>query len=91
MYAEALDFVRLKNIQELHAYHHIGIYAFTNKALSRYVGLKRSKLELERKLEQLRAMENGMSIHVGYVDSSPLSVDTEQDLEEIKKIMKTNE
>jgi len=32
-----------------------------------------------------------MSIHVGYVDSSPLSVDTEQDLEEIKKIMKTNE
>jgi len=74
-----------------HAYHHIGIYAFTNKALSRYVGLKRSKLELERKLEQLRAMENGMSIHVGYVDSSPLSVDTEQDLEEIKKIMKTNE
>ena len=70
---------------------HIGIYAFTNKALSRYVGLKRSKLELERKLEQLRAMENGMSIHVGYVDSSPLSVDTEQDLEEIKKIMKTNE
>ena len=36
-------------------------------------------------------MENGISIHVGYVDSSPLSVDTEQDLEEIKKIMKTNE
>ena len=32
-----------------------------------------------------------MSIHVGYVDSSPLSVDTEQDLEEIKKIMETNE
>ncbi len=91
MYVKALDFVRLKNIQELQAYHHIGIYAFTNKALSRYVGLKRSKLELERKLEQLRAMENGMSIHVGYVDSSPLSVDTEQDLEEIKKIMKTNE
>ena len=91
MYAEALDFVRLKNIQELQAYHHIGIYAFTNKALSRYVGLKRSKLELERKLEQLRAMENGMSIHVGYVNSSPLSVDTRQDLEEIKRIMETNE
>ena len=32
-----------------------------------------------------------MSIHVGYVDSSPLSVDTKQDLEEIKKIMETNE
>ena len=91
MFAKALDFVRLNNIQEFQAYHHIGIYAFTNKALSRYVGLKRSKLELERKLEQLRAMENGMSIHVGYVDSSPLSVDTEQDLKEIQKIMEINE
>ena len=91
MYVKALDFVRSKNMQELHPYHHIGIYAFTNKALSRYVGLKRSKLELERKLEQLRAMENEMSIHVGYVNSSPLSVDTEQDLEKIQKIMKTNE
>jgi len=91
MYVKALDFVRLKNIQKLQPYHHIGIYAFTNKALSRYVGLKRSKLEIERKLEQLRAMENGMSIHVGYVNSSPLSVDTEEDLEEIKKIMKTND
>ena len=32
-----------------------------------------------------------MSIHVGYVDTTPLSVDTEKDLEEIKNIMKTNE
>ena len=36
-------------------------------------------------------MENGMSIHVGYVNSLPLSVDTEQDLEEIKRIMETHE
>ena len=91
MFAEALDFLRINNRKELLAYHHVGIYAFTNKALLRYVGLKRSKLELERKLEQLRAMENGMSIHVGYIDSTPLSVDTEKDLEEIKNIMKTNE
>ena len=52
-----------------------------------YVKLNRSKLELERKLEQLRALENNMSIHVGFVESCPLSVDTEQDLKEIKKIM----
>ena len=57
----------------------------------RYVDMKRSKLEIERNLEQLRAMENGMSIHVGYVDTAPLSVDTEKDLIEIRKIMKTNE
>ena len=55
------------------------------------MSLKRSKLELNRKLEQLRAMENGMSIHVGYINSSPLSVDTEQDLIKVKKIMENNE
>ena len=91
IFVKALDFVRINNMKEFQAYHHIGIYAFTNKALLRYVGLKRSKLELERKLEQLRALEDGMSIHVGYVESSPLSVDTKKDLEEIKRIMKINE
>ncbi len=91
VFAKALDFIRINNIKEFNVYHHIGIYAFTNKALSRYVGLKRSKLELERNLEQLRALEDGMSIHVGYVESSPLSVDTEKDLDEIKKIMRTND
>ena len=91
MFVEAKDFVRINNTKEFQAYHHIGIYAFTNKGLSSYVGLKRSKLELKRKLEQLRAMENGISIHVGYVESSPLSVDTKKDLEEIKKLMERNE
>ena len=32
-----------------------------------------------------------MSIHVGYINSSPLSVDTENDLIEVKKIMENNE
>tara|TARA_Y100001935_G_C17261914_1_gene486906 strand:- start:659 stop:1393 length:735 start_codon:yes stop_codon:yes gene_type:complete len=86
-FVNAIDFVRINSNSKLAVYHHIGIYAFTNKALLRYVSLKRSKLEIERKLEQLRAMENNMSIHVGYINSSPLSVDTEKDLNEIKKIM----
>ena len=91
MFIKALDFVRIQTTQEYQVYHHVGIYAFTNKALLRYVSLKRSKLELERRLEQLRAMENNMSIHVGYINSSPLSVDTEKDLFEIKKLMGKNE
>ena len=86
-FCKALDFSREKMNFEQNLYHHVGIYAFTSKALMRYVKLKRSKLELERKLEQLRALENKMSIHVGYVSACPLSVDTEEDLEEIKKIM----
>ena len=87
-FSSALDFFRAsKNNGTNSVYHHIGIYAFTNKALIRYVSLKRSKLEIERKLEQLRALENQMKIEVGYIEDYPLSVDTERDLEEIKKIM----
>ena len=91
MFLKAFDFFRIDGNSAYNLYHHIGIYAFTNKALIRYVSLKRSKLELERKLEQLRALENNMSIHVGYTKSSPLSVDTEKDLIEVQKLMKKNE
>ena len=84
---EAIDFFRVDKKKYENFHHHVGIYAFTNKALVRYVSLKRSKLELERKLEQLRALENSMSIHVGYINSSPLSVDTKNDLMEVRKIM----
>ena len=86
-FSEAIDFFRVDEKKNENYYHHVGIYAFTNKALVRYVSLKRSKLELERKLEQLRALENSMSIHVGYINSSPLSVDTKNDLTEVRKIM----
>ncbi len=91
MFVKALDFVRIRPNKQYESYHHVGIYAFTNKALLRYVSLKRSKLELERKLEQLRAMENDMLIHVGYINSSPLSVDTEKDLIKVKNLMEKNE
>ena len=86
-FSEAIDFFRVDEKKYENFHHHVGIYAFTNKALVRYVSLKRSKLELKRKLEQLRALENSMSIHVGYINSSPLSVDTKKDLMEVKKIM----
>ena len=87
-FSKALDFFRTSNkpLSKL-TYHHVGIYAFTNKALIRYVSLKRSKLEIERKLEQLRALEDQMKMDVGYIDSCPLSVDTEADLKAVKKVM----
>ena len=53
----------------------------------RYVNFERSKKEIERNLEQLRALENNMSIHVGYTKSPPLSVDTEKDLIEVEKLI----
>ena len=86
---EVVDFFRKnENIKEKHIYHHIGIYAFTKEALLRYVSLDRTKKELDRNLEQLRALENNMKIHVGYTPSSPLSVDTEEDFNNIKELMK---
>ena len=80
----AKDFFRIKkNLINEKIYHHIGIYAFTNVALTKYVKLSRSKLEIDRKLEQMRAIENNLKIMVGLSDSSPLSVDTKEDLKKI--------
>jgi len=91
-FSKAVDFFRLSRSSIVNpVYHHIGIYAFTNEALIRYVNLKRSKFEIERKLEQLRALDNKMKIEVGYVQQCPLSVDTEEDFKEIKKLMETHD
>ena len=84
----AKDFFRTKkNLSNEKIYHHIGLYIFTKDALSRYVKLVRSKLEIERNLEQMRAIENSMIIKVGLADSIPLSVDTEEDLIKVRKEM----
>lgn len=68
-------------------FHHIGIYAYTRTALSRFVGLPPSELEKRERLEQLRAMEAGMSIAVARVDEIPLTVDTETDLEQARRLL----
>jgi 3-deoxy-manno-octulosonate cytidylyltransferase (CMP-KDO synthetase) len=68
-------------------YYHVGIYAFRRAALSRFVSLQPSALEKREKLEQLRALEAGLTIAVGRVDSVPLSVDTEADLEEARRLL----
>ena len=68
-------------------YHHIGLYAYRRDALARFVQLLPSPLEQREKLEQLRALENGMRIDVAIVDSVPLGVDTPNDLEAARKIL----
>lgn len=61
-------------------YHHIGLYAYRRKALERFVSLGPSALEKREKLEQLRALEDGMRIDVTIVKTVPLGVDTQEDL-----------
>ena len=87
-FLDAKDFFRIKkDLKDEKIYHHIGIYAFTNIALTKYVKFVRSKLEIERNLEQMRAMENNLIIKVGLCDSTPLGVDTEEDLIKVSKEM----
>jgi 3-deoxy-manno-octulosonate cytidylyltransferase (CMP-KDO synthetase) len=69
-------------------YHHIGIYAYRRSALERFVTLKPSTLEIRERLEQLRAIENGMRIDVSVVDTIPLGVDTPADLERARALLK---
>lgn len=66
-------------------YHHIGMYAYRRNALERFVSLRPSTLELREKLEQLRAIEDGMRIDVALVDTVPLGVDTPADLDRARR------
>lgn len=68
-------------------WHHIGLYAWRRQSLERFVGLPPSPLEQRERLEQLRALEDGMRIDVGFVDTVPLGVDTPADLERARRIL----
>jgi 3-deoxy-manno-octulosonate cytidylyltransferase (CMP-KDO synthetase) len=68
-------------------FHHIGLYAYRRQALQRFVGLRPGWLEMREKLEQLRALENGMRIDFAVVDTVPLGVDTPEDLDRARQIL----
>jgi 3-deoxy-manno-octulosonate cytidylyltransferase (CMP-KDO synthetase) len=68
-------------------YHHIGIYAFRRAALRRFVTLQPTVLELRERLEQLRAIENGMRMAAAVVDTIPLGVDTAADLDRARRLL----
>ncbi len=68
-------------------YHHIGLYAYRRKALEKFVQLPQGVLEKREKLEQLRALENGMRIDAALVDTVPLGVDTPADLERARALL----
>jgi 3-deoxy-manno-octulosonate cytidylyltransferase (CMP-KDO synthetase) len=70
--------------------HHIGLYAYRRAALERYVTLPPSALERREKLEQLRALTAGMRIDVAIVDTVPLGVDTQEELERARRLLAAN-
>lgn len=80
--AYARDFVRRVGPEhEPPFWHHIGVYAYRREALEKFVSLPVSTREANRRLEQMRALDNDMRIAVVRVESVPLGVDTPADLE----------
>ncbi|MCP5367227.1 MAG: 3-deoxy-manno-octulosonate cytidylyltransferase [Hyphomicrobiales bacterium] len=68
-------------------WHHIGIYAYRRAALANFVAWPPGALETRERLEQLRALENGLRLGAARVDSVPLGVDTPADLNRARQIL----
>ena len=82
----ANDFVR-KIEKQKYFYHHIGLYSYKLRTLESFVNLSKTKNEIERSLEQMRFLDHDIDIFVGYTKDNPLSVDTKEDLEKIRKLI----
>ena len=84
----AIDFRReVSDIEIGGLYRHIGMYGFRRDTLFRFMSLPRSELEKKYNLEQMRAIQNGIIIKTIITDMVCFSVDTEEDLKKIKKII----
>jgi 3-deoxy-manno-octulosonate cytidylyltransferase (CMP-KDO synthetase) len=66
---------------------HLGFYAYRKPALDRFVTLPESSLERSERLEQLRFLENGISIYVADTPYDTVGVDTEEDLQRVEQIL----
>ena len=80
-------FRNAEDFDEKNTFHHIGIYQYDILTLKKFINLKQTENEKKFRLEQLRALDNGIQIDVMYSQNSPIGVDTMDDFMEIKKIM----
>ena len=86
-FPEAINFTRQILDENRRIYHHLGIYCYQLETLKNFVSFNQSENEIKSRLEQLRALDNGIKINVALAKSSPIGVDTEEDFVAIKKIM----
>jgi 3-deoxy-manno-octulosonate cytidylyltransferase (CMP-KDO synthetase) len=82
-----LPFYRDSNIlsEENPSYQHIGIYGYRVGTLKEIVMLKSTSLEQAEKLEQLRWMQHGLSVHTAISHEPSIAIDTPEDLAELLK------
>lgn len=70
---------------------HVGLYVFQREALLRFAQLPESSLEKAEKLEQLRALEAGITIKVALTEFDSVPVDTEEDARRVRAILAKTE
>lgn len=86
-----IPFDRESNDSLNSVYRHIGIYAYRVECLRQFCSFPESSLEKIEKLEQLRALSNGMSVGVvRYDDAPPHGIDTQEDYDNVKRIMENS-
>ena len=82
----AIPFVRERGSKTMHLRHQ-GIYGYTRELLLRFVRWKPSPLERAESLEQLRALENGIRIHVLVTNTGSPGIDTPEDAAALEQIL----
>jgi 3-deoxy-manno-octulosonate cytidylyltransferase (CMP-KDO synthetase) len=85
----ALYFTRSSLYGRGPVWRHVGLYGYRRTALERFTAAPPSPLERREKLEQLRALELGLSIWAAVVETAPLSVDNPADLAEARAYAET--
>ena len=86
--SKAVKFERIIDAKKSnYIYQHIGIYIYKKSILKKFVKLNQTENEKVKKLEQLRALENGINIDVAYAKTIPIGVDTKEDYVELKNLM----
>jgi 3-deoxy-manno-octulosonate cytidylyltransferase (CMP-KDO synthetase) len=68
--------------------HHLGLYAFTRETIIQFASLEQTPLERRGQLEQLRALEHGIRIRVSETDRPVLEVNTPEDLERARSLLR---
>lgn len=70
------------------SWEHLGLYAYRRAALKRFVSMPPSPLEKSERLEQLRALEDGMAMRAAVVRERPVAVDTPNDLRRAETMLR---
>ncbi len=86
-HGRALYFTRSTLYGDAPVWRHIGVYGYRRDALERFCAAPPSPLETREKLEQLRALELGLSIWAAVIAEAPISVDNPADLEAARALV----